>query len=141
MADEFNARKPDPRSPLTYKTYRTMGMVAVVVVKHFDRGATLQISRDGNARGKHAFPRSAWLTVQPESVGPLTLALISKRNLAWILDKQGVNLAGVVPDLVGDWSDEDRKTWSDLRQAASHINVRIRAAGKRHSILTRNQAA
>ena len=141
LAAEFSGRKPDPRSPLTYKTYRTMGMVAVVVVRHADRGATLQVSRNGDARGKHAFPRAAWLSIQPESSGAFLLALVSKRNLAWILGKQEVNLAGVVPDLVGDWSDEDRKTWSALKHAADHINVRIRAAGKRPSIMTRNQAA
>lgn len=141
MIAEDRARKPDPRSPLTYKTYRTMGMVAVVVVRHADRGATLQVSRNGDAKGKHAFPRAAWLTIQPESAGPFLLALVSKRNLAWILEKQEVNLGGVVPELVGDWSDEDRKTWSDLKHAADHINVRIRAAGKRSSIMTRNQAA
>lgn len=133
------ARKPDPRSDLEYRSYR--GLVAVIVVKHFDRVNTVQVSRDGDAKGQHAFPRTAWLDVQPESAGPFILALVSKRNLAWVLDKQGVNLAGVVPDLVGDWSDEDRKTWRRLKQAANHINVRIRTAGKRRAIMTRNQAA
>lgn len=141
IAQEFKARKPDPRSPADYKAYRTMSLFAVPVVKHSDRPRSIEISRDGNDIGKHAFLAPRRISIQPESSDQLLLILVPRGLAKWAAEAQSVNLFAVPPDLIGDWSDDDRKTWSHLKALASHINVRIHSAHHRRSLMTREQAA
>ncbi len=140
------AKTPDPRTDLQYKTWRTMKLFAVPVVRHSDRPASIEVSRDGDAAGKHAFiPLRSAPIVLPESRGALQLVLIAKPIAKWIADKQGVSLSAVPADLVGDWSDDDREHWARLRALATHINVNIHRGGStrkpRRMLLSRNEAA
>lgn len=140
------AKTPDPRTDLQYKTWRTMKLFAVPVVRHSDRLASIEVSRDGDATGKHAFiPLRSAPIVLPESRDPLQLVLVGKPIAKWIAEKQGVSLAGVPTDLVGDWSDDDREQWARLRALAGHININIQRGGcarrPRRMLLSRSEAA
>lgn len=140
------AKTPDPRTDLQYKTWRTMKLFAVPVVRHSDRLASIEVSRDGDAAGKHAFiPLRSAPIVLPESRDPLQLVLVSKPIAKWIAEKQGVSLSAAPADLVGDWSDDDRELWARLRALATHINVNIHRGGSarkpRRMLLSRSEAA
>lgn len=140
------AKTPDPRTDLQYKTWRTLKLFAVPVVRHSDRPASIEVSRDGDAAGKHAFiPRRSAPIVLPESRAPLQLVLVGKPIARWIAEKQGVSLSAVPADLIGDWSDEDRKHWARLRALAGHININIQRGGSarrpRQMLLSRGEAA
>lgn len=130
MAREHKARVPDPRSALEYRSYKSGGMDCVVAVKHSDRTASIEISRDGGAR-PHAFVNPAKILLQPESSGPFVVFLIGKSLSRWVLEKQGVNLLGAIPELTGDWTNENRTTWKRLSAAASRINTKISIGGRR----------
>lgn len=140
------AKTPDPRTDLQYKTWRTMKLFAVPVVRHSDRLASIEVSRDGDPTGKHAFiPLRSAPIVLPESRDPLQLVLVGKPIAKWMAEKQGVSLFGVPPELVGDWSDNDREVWMRFRALASHININIQRGGSarrpRRMVLSRSEAA
>ena len=140
------AKTPDPRTDLQYKTWRTMKLFAVPIVRHSDRAASIEVSRDGDPTGKHAFiPLRSAPIVLPESCDPLQLVLIGKPIAKWIAEKQGVSLSAVPVDLVGDWSDDDRELWARLCALASHININIQRGGSarkpRRMLLSRSEAA
>lgn len=126
------ARTPDTRTALQYRCYRTAGLDCVIAVKHSDRTTSIEISRDGGAR-PHAFINPAKISLQPESSGPFIVFLIDKKLSRWVREKQGVNLLGAVPGLVGDWSKEQRATWERLIKAAARINCKISSAGRAQS--------
>lgn len=126
------ARTPDPRSALQYRCYRQAGLDCVVAVKHSDRATTIELSRDGGAR-PHAFIDPLKISMQPECSGPFVFFLIDKKLSRWVLAKQGVNLLGAVPELVGNWTKEQRATWERLNKAAARINTKISSAGRTQS--------
>jgi len=139
---ESKARRPDPRSAADYVSYRTMKMMAAAVVKHGDRPASIEVSRDGG-NGRRAFINPARVILQPESTDRLWLIVVSRSLAAWINEKQGVNLSAVPVELAasGEFTDEERKIWKTLNALAFSINSRIWTAGRRRPLLTRNQAA
>jgi hypothetical protein len=137
--------KPDPRSVYDYLIYRKMRLICALVVKHSDRAATIELSRDGSA-GRHAFINPRKLHIQPESTDRFLLILLPRPLATWVKDKQEVNLFATPPDLdaAGSWTDDDLKSWGRLRRWSDIINTRIDIAklrAKRRALLTRDQAA
>lgn len=137
MAVAHNARKVDPRSILDYRVWKTMGMVCVLVVKHRDRTASTEVSRDGNY-APHVYLPTSKQIAQPESTKEFLLICIPK----WLAERS--ELMGVTPDLcdVRPWTDAQRQTWSTLRNARLRINSKIYTANRRSpSVLSRSAVA
>src|SRR6266536_1883139 len=101
-AVDHRSRKADPRSVLDYRAWRTMGLVCVLVVKHQDKPSSIECSLDGDSRPRLYIPNSKRIAL-PESTDDFALTLLPK----WLCEKSG--LMGVTPDLVGEWTDEQRK--------------------------------
>lgn len=136
-AREFNARKPDPRSIADYTAWRTMGLVCVQVMKHSDRAASIECSRDGDAAGRIFLPTSKSI-VQSDSVGDFLLICVPK----WLAVK--TELIGVTPDLseARVWTKADVAAWNSLRNTRMSINTRIqRKHHKSTSNISRSNAA
>ncbi|SHJ72127.1 hypothetical protein SAMN05444159_1316 [Bradyrhizobium lablabi] len=114
-----NARKVDPRSVLDYRGYQTMRMVCVLLVRHHDKPASIECSRDGTV-ARIYLPNSKMIA-QPESSADFLLCVIPK----WLAQK--AELMGVTPDLAGDWSEEQRETWNRLKDARFSINRKIQS--------------
>lgn len=124
-----------------YRCYRTMGVVAVPIVRMREELTTndrVYASRDGSTR-KRFFVAPDRMIDQPESRDKLVLTLMPKWLCNSISKKTpGLNLLGVTPDLVGDdWTDADRKKWASLIIRASSINTRIRNGGMRKHVRRR----
>jgi hypothetical protein len=145
IAAERNARKPDPRSILDYRAWRTMRMVCILVVKHRDKPASFEVSRAGS--WPHIYLPIRKTIVQPESTSEFIVAVIPKAFLTWLASQpdapKGVDqLLGVTPDLEGEWTDAQRETWSALRRLRLSINSKIYTANRRSpSVLSRSAVA
>lgn len=127
---------PDPLAQ-QYRLWNTMGMVCVLVVKHRDKPASIEISRDGSYY-PHTYLPTSKMIVQPESVDQFVLAVVPK----WLA--QRAELMGITLPLspARPWTDEQRAAWERLGRLRSSINTRIYSARKRiASNFTRNQVA
>jgi hypothetical protein len=134
-AVDHKARKADPRSALDYRAWRTMRLVCVLVVKHADKPSSIEASLDGISRPRIYIPNSK-LIAMPESTDEFALMLLPK----WLCEKSG--LMGVTPDLVGEWTDDQRKLWDSLRRTRLSINTKIHYANRRASSnISRSNAA
>jgi hypothetical protein len=136
-AAEHKARKPDPRSIHDYRGYHTIGLVCVLVVKHRDKPASIECSRDGSAYPHIYLPTSKSI-MQPETTDDFALICVPK----WLAQK--AELVGVTLPLSAarPWTDEQRKTWERLKQIHSTINTNIYFAKKRPaSVLSRSAVA
>jgi hypothetical protein len=136
-AAEHKARKIDPRSIHDYRAWHTMRMVCVLVVKHRDRAASIEVSRDGGAFPHIYLPTSKMIR-QPESTEDFVLAVIPK----WLAQK--AELQGVAPELCAGrpWTDEQRAAWKSLSNTRLSINTKIYFAKKRpSSSISRGNAA
>lgn len=134
IAAAAKATKPDPRGVLTYRTYQTMGLVCVLVVRHRDGQASFHCSKSGNdLRFNLAFSKCIR---EPESTDDFLLICIPK----WIAQDRG--LMGVTPPLDGEWTDEQRAIWGRLTRARGTINTRIHYANRlRASNFRRSEVA
>lgn len=139
MIKAHKARKPDQREG-DYRAWKAIGAFCVPLVQHSTRATTIEVSTDGG-NGRHAFLNPLKLSIQPESDGDLLLVVIERKYAAWVRDKPRVNLFGVPPDLVGEWSEEQRKKWSELRETAWRVNSRIDNANYRWALTRRSSAA
>jgi hypothetical protein len=134
-AREHKARKPDPRSIHDYRGYNTMRMVCVLVARHAPKPASFDCSRDGSRYPRIYLPFSKCIE-QPESTDDFLLVCVPK----WLAEK--VELMGVTPLLVGDFTDSQRETWNRLRDLRVGINSKIYFAKKRPaSVLSRSAVA
>lgn len=144
-AAAHNARKPDPRSILDYRAYHTMRLVCVLVVKHRDKAASIECSRDG--AWPHIYLPTKKLMVQPESEGDFILALMPKSFLVWLAKQDDApsvarTLLGVTPELAGEQTAARRETWKRLERVRSSINSKIYYAKRRStSVISRGNAA
>jgi hypothetical protein len=137
MAAEHKARKIDPRSIHDYRAWHTMRMVCILVVKHRDKAASVEVLRDGGAFPHIYLPTSKMIR-QPECTEDFVLAVIPK----WLAQK--AELQGVAPELCAErpWTDEQRAAWKSLSVARLNINTKIYFAKKRpHSLISRGDAA
>jgi hypothetical protein len=120
---EAKARKPDPRGAFDYRVWHDSNMAAALVVRHPGRTTSLEISADGGR--PRAFLNPAKARIQPESDGDFLLIVLSRSLARWVRERQRVNLMGVTPELVGDYSDAQRETWARLKRTCATINARI----------------
>lgn len=136
IAAEHNARKPDPHAG-EYLSWRVMGMVCILVVKHRDLSASFEISRDG-AGARIYMPKSKVMPLV-ESDGDFMLALLPRSFVKWIGIKDPSagarfrELFGVTMPLAADrvWTDAECETWTRLDRRRSTINVKIQTAKHR----------
>lgn len=128
MVAEVKARKPDPRSIHDYRSYLTMGLVCVLVVKHRDREASIECSINGNS-SVHIFLPTKLCIVQPDGVGEFLLICVPK----WLAQRAG--LAGVTRDLTDAraWTKTDLEAWETLRKIRLGVNSKIYNANRRTS--------
>ena len=137
VARQHKARKPDPRSLHDYRGFHAMGMVCVLVVKHRDKPASAECSRDGSYYPHLYLPTSKSI-VQPESTEDFLLVCVPK----WLAQK--AEIVGVTLPLshARPWTDEQRETWRRLTRLRSTINTNIHFAKKRRaSVLSRSATA
>lgn len=139
---EGKAKKPDPRSAGDYRGLKTMGHVAIIVVKHADKPASIEVSRDGGERG-HLYLPAKSIVVQPESGAELLLITIPRWLATRIREEKHINLFGVAPALsdLRVWTKADLATWTALERLASHINCKISSANRRQYSGMRNAFA
>lgn len=149
MVATANARKPDPHAG-EYLAWRTMELVCILVVKHRDAPASIEVSRDGGAASHIYLPKSKTLAL-PDSEGDFLLALLSRSFVKWIAAKEPAagqrfrELFGVTLPLAADrdWTESQCASWQRLDSRRMSINARIQAAKSRtkYSTLTRSQVA
>jgi hypothetical protein len=140
--------KPDPHAG-DYLAWRTMGMVCVLVVKHRDKPASFECSRDGGPY-RHLYLPFSQLVPLPESDGEFLLALLPR---PWVNRIEKKDFAGAQPlrELFGvtlplsaaqPWTDEQCATWERLGNRRLSINSRIQSAKARSiSNISRTNAA
>lgn len=136
-AGEARKRAEDPRSRMTYQSYRSARMFCTLVVKLAEppigaRG--LKCSMNGDASKFFYLPKSQ-IIIQPESKDPFVLAVVPKWLANPVDPKRITELANVIPDLCDsvEWTEEQRADWKRLRRKASIINTRIRSGGPRRT--------
>ena len=128
--------KPDPRTPLNYRAWHTCRSVCVLVVKHRDKPASIECSRDGSYY-PHLYLPSSKIEIQPESTAEFVLAIMPK----WLAQKSeliGMTLPLTVARV---WADAQADQWEALRKLRLTINNKIYFAKKRPSALSRSHAA
>jgi hypothetical protein len=132
-------RSDDPRSRITYESYRSARMFCTLVVKLAEPSPddrSLRCSMNGDPLRWFTLPlKKNPIIIQPESKDPFVLAVVEKW-LAQLFDPKRIpELANVIPDLCGsiEWTAEQRDDWNRLRRKASIINTRIRNGGPRRS--------
>jgi hypothetical protein len=127
----------DPRSRLTYQSYRSARMFCTLVVKLSEppsdaRG--LKCSMNGDPTRWFTLPLHR-IIIQPESQGRFVLVVVPKWLAKPFDPKRITELAGVLPDLCDsiEWTDQQKTDWNRLRRKAGVINTRIRSGGPRRS--------
>lgn len=139
--DVISARRQpdDPRSRMTYQSWRSARMFCTLVVKLAEpspEDRSLRCSMNGDPLRWFTLPlKKHPIIIQPESKDPFVLAVV-ERWLAKPFDpKRITELADVIPDLCDsvEWTDEQKADWNRLRRKASVINTRIRSGGPRRT--------
>jgi hypothetical protein len=131
------ARTPDPRSSSDYRAWKTMKMVCVLLVKHQDKAASIECSKDGASRPRIFIPNKKHILL-PESDGEFVLMLLPK----WLAQKaelMGVT-AGLSPDRT--WTSAEVDQWRSLSSLRLSVNTKIHSANRRTpSNISRSNAA
>jgi hypothetical protein len=127
----------DPRSRITYESYRSARMFCTLVVKlaEPDFGARgLKCSMNGDPLRWFTLPLKQ-IIIQPETKAPFVLAVVPKWLAKPFDPKRITELAAVIPDLYDsvEWTREQKDDWNRLRRKASIINTRIRSGGPRRT--------
>jgi hypothetical protein len=136
VGEAATRRRPDdPRSRITYQSYRTARMFCTLVVKLAEppidaRG--LKCSMNGDPIRWFTLPLHR-IIIQPESQGSFVLVVVPKWLAKPFDPKRITELAGVLPDLCDsiEWTEDQKTDWNRLRRKASVINTRIRNGGVR----------
>lgn len=66
--------------------------------------------------------------LRPQTSGRFVLVVVTE----FIRRKMPTEFSGVVPDLVGEWTDAERAEWSDLAAISRKINYEIEMTPRRH---------
>jgi hypothetical protein len=131
------AREPDRRSIHDYRAYLTTGLVCALVVKHGNKPASFECSRDGGTYARFYLPLSR-IVAQPETTDDFLLVCLPK----WLAQK--AELVGVTLPLSSarPWTDQQRAGWDRLARLRSIINTKICLSKKRPaSVLSRRDVA
>lgn len=129
-------KNPDARTAVHYRTWQTMGLVCVLVVKHRDKIASIECSRDGSYY-PHIYLPTSKIVPQPEATDEFILACVPK----WLA--QRAELLGITLPLspARHWTDEQHATWERLGRLRTSINTRIYFAHRRRSNFKRSEVA
>ena len=114
-----------------------MKMVCVLLVKHQDKTASIECSKDGSTGARIYIPNKQHI-ILPESAGEFALMLVPK----WLAQKTG--LMGISADLTADraWTSADVDQWRALGRLRLSINTKIYFANRRApSNISRSNAA
>jgi hypothetical protein len=123
------AKRDDPRTDFDYRSYRSIGYVCVLVVKqadHRENPTTLRVGRTLSSEPQFLGPKNSILL--PESEGRFSLALMP----AWLVKRAGLSTYPLHLDEDDPaWTEQERETWSRLRQVCYSVNSRIRNSNRR----------